>query len=117
MHPQPLVTVRDLQASSLWYQRLLACEGGHGPAGHERIFHRGQLVLQLRRLDQQPYANGVLLWFETDEFEAAIERAHELKAEILKAPHVNRTAGHRECWIKDPDGHVIVLASAYGDLG
>ena len=65
----------------------------------------------------KPYGNGVLLWFETDEFDAAIERARELKAHILEEVHVNLNAQHRECWIRDPDGYVVVLASCHGDVG
>lgn len=66
---------------------------------------------------QKPYGNGVLLWFEIDDFDAAIERARTLQAEILEEPHVNPNAQHRECWIRDPDGYVVVLASSHGDLG
>jgi hypothetical protein len=56
--------------------------------------------------------NGVVLWFQIDEFDPAIERV-----EFLEEPHVNTNAGHREAWIRDPDGYVVVLASAYGDVG
>jgi catechol 2,3-dioxygenase-like lactoylglutathione lyase family enzyme len=128
MRPQPLIAVPDVEASSHWYQRLLACQSGHGGPEYERLLAGGELILQLHRwdahehpymgdVDSKPYGNGVLLWFQTDDFDAAVERARELEAEILEAPHVNRNAGHRECWIRDPDGYVIVLASAYGDLG
>ena len=30
MEPQPLIAVADVEASSLWYRRLLGCESGHG---------------------------------------------------------------------------------------
>jgi hypothetical protein len=30
---------------------------------------------------------------------------------------VNSNANHREVWLRDPDGYVVVIASAYGDLG
>ena len=33
MQPQPLIAVRDVPASSRWYQQLLGCASGHG--GHE----------------------------------------------------------------------------------
>ena len=64
----------------------------------------------------KPYGNGVLLWFEIDDFDAAIDRARELDAEILEPPFVNTSANHRECWLRDPDGYVVVLASHYGEL-
>jgi hypothetical protein len=35
---------------------------------------------------------------------------------ILDGPMVNANANHREGWLPDPDGYVVVLASAPGDL-
>jgi predicted enzyme related to lactoylglutathione lyase len=59
----------------------------------------------------------VLLWFQTKEFDAVIQRAMTLGAQILEPPKVNSGANHREVWLRDPDGYVVVLASASGDLG
>jgi len=127
MEPQPLIAVADVEASSLWYRELLACESGHGGPDYERLVSGSRLVLQLHRWDahdhphmgdraSRPYGNGVLLWFRTDAFDAAVGRARALGAEILEEPHVNPNARHRECWLRDPDGYVVVLAGAEGDI-
>ena len=128
MRPQPLIAVHDVEASSLWYQRLLSCQSTHGGKDYERLVSGGELILQLHHWDahehphmgepeSKPYGNGVLLWFQTDDFDATIERARGLHADILEEPHVNPNAQHRECWIRDPDGYVVVLAGPYGDVG
>jgi hypothetical protein len=39
----------------------------------------------------KPYGNGVLLWFQIEDFAAAVARARALSAEILEGPHVNPT--------------------------
>ena len=128
MRSQPLIAVHDVEASSIWYQRLLNCQSGHGGTEYERLVAEDELILQIHHWDahehphmgdprSKPYGKGVLLWFETQEFDAAIKRARELKAEILEEPYVNANAQHRECWIRDPDGYVVVLASCYGDVG
>ncbi len=49
--------------------------------------------------------------------ENAFKRALSQRAEILEAMKVNPNANHREFWLKDPDGYVVVVAGAYGDLG
>ena len=49
MRPQPLICVRDVEASSQWYQRLLGCESAHGGPNYERLAHAGKLVMQLHR--------------------------------------------------------------------
>ncbi len=128
MRPQPLIAVHDVEASSRWYQTVLGCESDHSGKEYERLVFDGQMILQLHLWDahdhphmgnpeSKPYGNGVLLWFQTDAFDAAIERARSVDADILQAPHVNPSAQHRECWLRDLDGYVVVLASGYGDVG
>jgi catechol 2,3-dioxygenase-like lactoylglutathione lyase family enzyme len=128
MRPQPLIAVRDVEASSRWYQQLLGCKSGHGGPNYERLVKNESLILQLHHWndhehpnlgtpDAAPHGYGVLLWFETDTFDAAVEHARELGAEIIDGPRVNPNAQHRELWIRDADGYIIVLASAYGDVG
>lgn len=131
MHPQPLICVRDVEASSRWYQRLLRCESRHGGPEYERLVSAGRLVLQLHRWevehdhgrigdpDVTPYGNGVLLWFEVEDFDAAAARAEELGAEVVMPRHRNPRDGdggpnHWELWLRDPDGYAVVLASPDG---
>ena len=134
MRPQPLIAVRDVEASSLWYQRLLGCRSDHGGPEYERLTHDGVLVLQLHRWEVEhhhgpignpnakPYGNGVLLWFEVDDFDAALARAEDLKAEIVLPKHRNPPDGnggpnHWECWLRDPEGYTVVIASPDGSAG
>lgn len=37
MHPQPLICVNDVEASSRWYRRLLGCDSVHGAPHYERL--------------------------------------------------------------------------------
>lgn len=128
MQAQPLIAVRDVEASSRWYQQLLGCHSAHGGPEYERLVKDGELLLQLHAWNDHEHPNlgdpdsalhgyGVLLWFQTDEFDSAVERARALGADIIEEPRVNPNAQHRECWIRDPDGYVVVLASAQGDVG
>src|SRR6266571_4492118 len=95
MHPQPLICVVDVEASSRWYQRLLGCQSAHGGPEYERLVCGGTLVLQLHRWDVEhhhgpigdpgarPYGNGVLLWFEIDDFDDAMLRVAEMRVEVV----------------------------------
>jgi len=125
---QPLIAVRDVPLSSRWYQSVLGCESGHGGVEYDQISCQGKMVLQLHRWDahghphmgdpgSKPYGNGVLLWFQTEGFDGVVERAKALGAEILEPPKVNPSANHREIWLRDPDGYVVVIAGRYGDVG
>ena len=130
MNPQPLICVRDVEASSRWYQHLLGCKSDHGGPEYERLVAQGRLVLQLHAFDAEhhhahlgdpdlPLGNGVLLWFEIEDFDLASARAAELQAQVVMPRHRNPPAGdggpnHWEIWLRDPDGYTVVLASPDG---
>jgi catechol 2,3-dioxygenase-like lactoylglutathione lyase family enzyme len=131
VRPQTLIAVRDVKASSAWYQTLLGVRSGGDPDHpHRLIYNRllsgDTLVLQLHRWDAEehpnlmgpdraPHGHGVLLWFEVDDFDAAVDRARRLGARVIEEPHVNPAPQHREIWLQDPDGYVVVLASPDGE--
>jgi catechol 2,3-dioxygenase-like lactoylglutathione lyase family enzyme len=125
-----LIAVRDVQASSRWYSKLLGVQ--HlGEHVHRDVYDRllskdGALLLQLHawnadehpnlvNVDAAPVGHGVLLWFELDDFDAVVNRARSLKATVVEEPHINRPPQHREMWLRDPDGYVVVIASPDGE--
>src|SRR5690242_12745193 len=113
MRPQPLIAVTDVEASSRWYQSLLGCRSNHGGSSYEQLVLNGQLALQLHSFevehhhgrignrDDKPYGNGVLLWFEVDDFEAVVQRSTEMRVEVVMPRHRN-----------PPDGNGRIIGSA-----
>ena len=125
---QPLIAVRDVRTSSRWYAELLGADGlpDHPHRDiYERISQSGRLVLQLHAWDEEdhpnlvdadfaPLGHGVVLWFQVDDFDAVVERARKLDADIIEGPLVYPAPRHREIWLRDPDGYVVVIASPDG---
>jgi len=126
---QPLIAVRDVRASSRWYAELLGADSlpDHSHRDfYDRISCSGRMVLQLHAWDEEdhpnlvnadaaPVAHGVVLWFQVGDFDAAVERARGLRAEVIEEPHVNPAPQHREIWLRDPDGYVVVVCSPDGE--
>ena len=122
MRPQPLIAVNDVEASSRWYQQLLGVRSDHGGPEYERLVAGDTLVMQLHHFEvdhhhgaigdplDRPYGNGVLLWFEVDDFDDVLTRAAEMGVEVVLPKHRNDPE-HWECWMRDPDGYGIVVAS------
>lgn len=134
MTPRPLICVADVVASSRWYQALLGVRGAHGGPHYERLERDGRLVLQLHSWQEAHHhgaigdrsdpsrGNGVVLWFEVSDFDAAAERAARLGAGIVQPRVRNPPDGdggpnHWELWLRDPDGYLVVLASPDGTAG
>lgn len=126
MQAQPLICVSDVEASSRWYQRLFGRQSAHGGKNYERLVSHGRLVLQLHRWEVahdhgpigdpnlKPYGNGVLLWFEVDDFDAAAARAAEMKVEVVLPRHRHTDANHWQLWLRDTEGYIVVLSSPDG---
>jgi catechol 2,3-dioxygenase-like lactoylglutathione lyase family enzyme len=134
MRAQPLIACNDVEASSRWYQRLLGAKSDHGGPHYERLVDRnGRLVMQLHSFDvmdhhgtigekDKPRGNGVLLWFELDDFDAAEKRAAEMKAavhlsKVRNPPDGKGGPNHWELWLRDPDGYLVVICSPDGTAG
>ena len=130
VRPQPLLAVRDVRAATRWYATLLGAERIPATSEHDHLYARlyadGALVLQLHAWDEEDHPNlvdadaarhghGVLVWFEVDDFGSAVTRARSLRPEILTEPFVNPAPRHRELWLRDPDGYVVVICSPDGE--
>jgi catechol 2,3-dioxygenase-like lactoylglutathione lyase family enzyme len=126
---QTLIAVRDVRASSRWYTELLGAdalpEHAHRDI-YDRISCAGELLLQIHAWDAEEHPNlvnpdaaptghGVVLWFQVGDFDAAVERARGLGAEIVEEPHINFAPMHREIWLRDADGYVVVVSSPDGE--
>jgi len=116
-----MLVVRDVEASSRFYQQVLGAESGHGGNEYEQIVVGGEIVLQLHDVDgedhhgrlsdpDQPTGNGVLLWFEVADFDRRVEAVRAAGAEIFTDVHRNPNAKQPEIWFRDPDGYLVVLA-------
>jgi catechol 2,3-dioxygenase-like lactoylglutathione lyase family enzyme len=120
---EPMLAVPDVEASSRWYQQVLGAESGHGGAEYEVLLVAGSPVLQLHHCATGHHhgvlaepgvklGNGVAVWFRTEAFDAAVTRIRSAGAQVETDAHVNPNAGHREIWLRDPDGYLVVLSGA-----
>lgn len=129
MRPQPMISVVDVERSSRWYRHLLGARSGHGGEEYEQVLVDGVMVMQLHKLEEGhhhgtigdphlPVGNGVALWFEAARFDEAVDRiraagAQGLEVRVVTDVHLNPNAGHREIWLRDPDGYLVVLAEPF----
>ena len=99
----------------------MAASSGHGGNEYEQLLVGGSMVLQLHARAPAhhhgaladpdiPLGNGVALWFETDDFDGIVERSRAAGAHVVTDVHVNPNAGHRELWLRDPVGYLVVFA-------
>lgn len=125
MKPQPLITVSSVPESARFYCTLLGAQRGHGGEDYEQILDGDELVLQLHRLgadanheslgdSQGRIGNGVVVWFEAEDFDALLQRINRHGIVLDREPFENAFARQMECWLHDPDGYQVVIAGPSG---
>ena len=120
----PMLVVRDVKASSTWYQQLLGATSGHGGEEFEMIMSGHDLLLTLHHSDHVEHpglatanetpGSGVLIYFSVDDVNPVFERAKTLGAKLIDEPHMNEKARSVEFSLYDPDGYALTVSQWQG---
>ena len=118
----PMLVVRNVPASSKWYQGLLELTSAHGGDEFEMLADdegKLQLFLHHREFSEHPGISdpgegvpgrGVLLYVSVPDVQACFQRAEEMRASTVDEPHANPKAQGVEFTVKDPDGYAITVS-------
>ena len=120
MKTDPIIAVKDVKASSQWYQTLLGCTGAHGGDEFELLrSDKGEVLLCLHKwgLGEHPTmedpsilpGNGLILYFRTENLEQKRKNAEILGAKIEEELHMNPNSHNREFSLRDPDGYYLTI--------
>ena len=120
----PMLVVRDVPASSTWYQELLGATSGHGGDEFDMIMSGHDLLLALHHSDHIEHpglatpddtpGSGVLLYFSVDDLDPVFERAQAMGAKLIDEPHMNEKASSVEFSLYDPDGYALTVSQWKG---
>ncbi len=118
----PIIGVRDVRASSDWYQSLLDCRNTHQDGSvFDQIVDTDATVLvclhhwgdhqhpSLLSPDEASPGNGLLLFFRVDDFDAALQRTRDLVRTFEEQPHTNPNTGTMEFSVRDLDGYYVTV--------
>jgi catechol 2,3-dioxygenase-like lactoylglutathione lyase family enzyme len=119
-----IIGVRDVEASSKWYQSLFGQP--ETPPAHDYFGQildtDGTVLLCLHRWGAHehpslmspgtaPPGNGLLLFFRVDDFDRALTRARALVTHLEEEPHVNPNTQTPEFSLRDPDGYYVTISA------
>ena len=119
-----IVGVKDVSASLAWYQSLL---GQPETAPVHDYFGQildtdGTVLLCLHTWGSHEHpslmspgasapGNGLLLFFRSDDYDAALRRARALVARLDEEPHLNPNTQTMEFSVRDPDGYYVTISA------
>jgi len=122
----PMLFVRDVEATSRWYQDLFGIRSAHGgPEFEMLVVGEHDVVLQLHHLDADEHGEhapgerpgaGILLYFQTADVDAVHEvhaQAVSMGAALESEPTYIELAHHTEFVVRDPNGYAIAVHSPF----
>ena len=118
---QPIIGVLDVEKSSEWYQKLLACKSSHGGATFEMLKdHKGEVFLCLHKWGEHEHptlenpkiqvGNGLILYLIVEDLPEIWKNAQELNAIIEEPPSINPNSGKEQFCLRDLDGYYLMIS-------
>jgi predicted enzyme related to lactoylglutathione lyase len=116
----PIIAVRDVEASSKWYQSVFGCKSMHGGKEFDiLVFEDGEILLCLHKWGEHGHptmtnqtitpGNGLILYFRTDNMDAIRENVEKILGAVEEDVHVNPNSTKREFSLRDPDGYYLTI--------
>ncbi len=119
-----IIGVNDLQASFKWYQSLFGqpeTRPAHSDFG-QILDTDGTVLLCLHAWGAHEHptltspehatpGNGLILFFRVDDFDACLESARALVAQLEEEPNVSPNTGTMEFALRDPDGYYVMISA------
>lgn len=114
----PIIAVKDMDASSKWYQMVLGCRG----RGHHIITlmsENDEILLCLHKWGEHehptmtnpniPQGNGLILYFRTENMNAIRHNVEKMDYPVEDDIHLNLNSGKKEFSLRDPDGYYLTI--------
>jgi len=119
-----IIGVADVARSYAWYQLLfgqLRSTPAHDYFG-QILDTDGTVLLCLHKWGDHEHptltsperaepGNGLLLFFQVDDFNEVLARAKALVSQLEQEPQMNPATGTREFALRDPDGYYVMVSA------
>lgn len=115
-----IIAVKDVEASSRWYQQVFGCRKTHGGKDFAvLVSENDEVLLCLHKWSEHEHptmidpgitpGNGLLLYFRTDNMNAIRENVAKKGGIIEEEIHLNPNSMKKEFSLRDPDGYYLTI--------
>lgn len=117
---EPIIAVKDVEASSKWYQSVFDCRSMHGGKEFDILVSEDdEVLLCLHKWGEHEHptmanptitsGNGLILYFRTEHLDMIRQNAVKSGCPIEKDIHLNPNSRKKEFSLKDPDGYYLTI--------
>ena len=116
----PIIAVKDVEASSEWYQSVFGCKSMHGGQEFDiLVSENDEVLLCLHKWGEHEHptladpattpGNGLILYFRTDRMEDVRENVRKMGGPVAREVQLNPNSLKREFSLTDPDGYYLTV--------
>ena len=117
----PIIAVKDVAASSTWYQQIFQWRNTHG-GDHFSVLvsNDDEVMLCLHKWEEHnhptmanpaiPPGNGLLLYFRTENMNQIYQNVLKAGCVIEEDIHINTNSLRNEFSFRDPDGYFLTVS-------
>lgn len=116
----PIIAVKDIKASSAWYQSIFNWKSMHGGDHFDiLVSENDEIMLCLHPWERDGHptmmnpaitpGNGLILYFRTDNMNAIRQNVEKLGFAIEEDIHANPNSSKKEFSLRDPDGYYLTI--------
>ena len=116
----PIIAVKDVEASSRWYQQVFGFRKKHG--GDEfavLVSENDEILLCLHKWGEHHHptmtnpgiipVNGLILYFRTEDMNTLRQNVEKIGGVVEEEIHLNPNSLKMEFSIRDPDGYYLTI--------
>jgi predicted enzyme related to lactoylglutathione lyase len=116
----PIIAVKDVEASSKWYQSVFGCKSMHGGKEFDvLVSENGEIFICLHKWGEHQHptmtnpgitpGNGLILYFRTDNMNMIRKNVEKTGGILVEDIHLNLNSTKKEFSIRDPDGYYLTI--------
>jgi predicted enzyme related to lactoylglutathione lyase len=116
----PIIAVKDVEASAKWYQQVFGFSREHGGEGFAvLVSESNEIVLCLHKWEEHHHptmtkpdeapGNGLILYFRTENMDIIRRNVGRTVSIVEEDIHLNPNSLKMEFSLRDPDGYYLTI--------
>jgi hypothetical protein len=116
----PIIAVRDVEASSKWYQSIFDCRSMHGGKEFDILVSEdNEVLICLHKWGEHQHptmmnpaiipGNGLILYFRTENMKRIRDNVEKIGGAVEEDIHLNPNSTKLEFSLRDPDGYFLTV--------
>lgn len=122
----PIIAVKDVNASAEWYHAVFGCKRLHGGNEFAVLYDNNEILLCLHKWGEHDHptlmnpditpGNGLILYYKTDDLARIRHNIETIQHPVEEEMHLNPNSQKNEFSVRDKDGYYWIITE-YHEYG